>query len=298
MQLKHVAKSMLKQADLLSQTSKGFTSIEVHLRPEEVTQSIEKKLELAEKTEATIVNVHTPLRKECPLYLDDLLNPDYYKEIAFACRVAQEFAMRQGNRVNVIIHVRSSLTELKATNKYHCIVGILCRLFALYPLVNISLENSMLLSLCNGRPRLCNASFAEPVQLVHALRESCCNSNIYAVFDVCHMLSSMRVNQECFEPYGASSYSFADMLEQYKDTTNIIHVANAHGYGMGAKFHGTPFQKDEPQDVLLLTQLLETFGDRPYYVYEVREDDYSNTVNVVTTHDALMYALHIISKEE
>ena len=297
MNLKCIAKSMLKHADLVSQVNKGFTSIEVHLRASDVEQSIDSKLQVAEEVGVTVVSVHTPLRKGHSLCLKDLLDDNYFNEARYTCELAQRFAEKQGNRVNVVIHSAYSLEDLKADGKFQGIVDRLRQLIEWFPLVDFAIENSMLLTLEYGRPVIRSSIFADPVRMVQALREACEYKHIYTVFDICHMLSSLRFSRECLETNGFEKHSFEEMVEQYKDTVSIVHTANADGYGISTASHGTPLRKDNPDDVQLLIQLLRGFGDKPYYVYEVREEDYTNTVNVVTTHDALVHASSIVEKE-
>lgn len=242
-----------------------------------------------------ISSVHTSLINGQDVEIDKCLVNEYvnitsanyhYSKLKEAFMAAEYCGNYQNSKVTVVAHLSNPFIQQPSKMS-----NFIEKLLNTYPHCDLAIENVILMNnigeLCPGSE--CGAT-SEFIQRVKKELSGDNQNRVGTVLDTCHALSTIRTKNLIKLNGNLSQFSRDDefkLLENYfisnKGVCKIMHFNNARGLGIKKKEHGTVF---EDKDYDLFTKILEfynTYIKESDFVIEIREEDYSNSINFKKT---------------
>lgn len=107
--------------------------------------------------------------------------------------------------------------------------------------------------------------------------------NIKTCLDICHLTTTMRINQ-IQNPYSTSYLD--DYIKSYSKTLGLVHLNNCINLGEILKYHSQPFLKDNENDLQLLKNFftsMKKYNVNCPITLEINETNYLTQLNVEHT---------------
>lgn len=281
---------------LKSRVEFGFKNIEIQILN---ATTGEDDFNNTIKYDVDVISVHTPLisssnnSTKSDISLNDLSDLSYFQMLIKTCELAQKFATHYNHPVNVVIHNKfSKETWEKLGGFLKDIKDVFRYLTNEFPDLYFCIENSTPYSKghTNEGTEVCDAYFIANYLNKHV------SDKFRLVIDTCHLLMTKRCLNAILKSYPKLLESQKSFEESFKDSNGllqIVHLNNAKGIGY-QKDHGTPFKKENKEDMKILkeiTKAYEKYGNDAIICLEVQEDDYLNPINMKATYEAFLEAI-------
>lgn len=242
-----------------------------------------------------VSSVHTSLMNGQDVEIDKCLVNDYVNiasanyhcsKLNDAFMAAEYCGDYQNRKVTVVAHLSNPFIQQPSK-----MAQFIEKFLNAYPHCDLAIENVLLMNkigeLCPGSECGTTSEFIQRVKKELSIDNQ---NRIGTVLDTCHALSTIRIKNLIKLNGKLNQLSIDDeinQLENYfisnKGLCKIMHFNNASGLGIKKKEHGTVF---EDKDYDLFTKILEfynTYIKEADFVIEIREEDYSNSINFKKT---------------
>jgi hypothetical protein len=289
------AKSKLNQ-NIYDKVRKGASAIEIHLDDDfmEANDYWDEKI----VNEVPIVAVHTPLIKGDDANIEIFKNR---KTLIKTCNFARRIAETQNHSVMIICHLGTDPYLLKSLGAYDSLVFFMRDLVNTYECLTFAVENVTPFSTGDQNNlafrTVAYDSYPRFVKDVGHERVGTC-------LDTCHAMMTERLltnvsNYLCHdaETFGNNTLN-CDMEAFFKanqDTIKWIHLSNSKSHGL-YEDHGRPFEKEDADDLRKIMQLYKKYCYSCPITVEVREQDYADAVNYMTTCETLALVLQSLDQ--
>lgn len=285
-EMKIVAKASEKIEQLNDRINKGFKYIELQLTEDFIKEDINiysyLKNVLSENFD--VVSVHMPLMKGEDINLEYLSYEKYKISFENCCKLSNEIGKYYKHDITIVLHNNFNLDMYERMPiLFDTVVNTLFKMLNKYDNINISLENVLPITEDYNTVFFRNTNFDENVRLTKYLNKMYGKTRFYNTLDICHALSHMEFLKaysidDTFKKY---MLNLEDYFIAFKDTINNIHLNNIKSFGVGKGKHGTGFDKDSKEDMMLLNEIMELYKKYNYscnLVIETNEEDYNNAV--------------------
>ena len=260
------AKSAWNNDAVIDKLNRGADGIEIQVlstRDRFFTDSW--TLDLTKPCLEAVTAVHMPLTDNIDIAIDTRQGPEYLKE---TCARAQALSETYGHRIHVIAHYNGSKKYLEDIGYYSQFVDFIRGTAKIYDNVDLCIENNV----CNPMSPCENC-----ILVIDVGRE-----NVRTCFDTCHALMIEKVTGAMAQVGNYKPFTIMDQITANRGLCSHIHFANAewymnkYGYKKG---HGTTFGEKDDFVLAYLVQKSEKYFPDADVIYEVREDDYYNSMN-------------------
>ena len=278
--MKILAKCSTDIRQIEDRLKKGATGLELHTFMEDIATK-DKALETYKRIrpyKEYIKVLHLPIHLKCNI---EGLNALSDHTIERGLVIIQSLSDDDDEQKHIIFHQDLHMRHLHNFNLYEPIKAQLQKLLEEYPNVTYNLENLMLLNNYQGNLEVKSSYFDANVELCKALKRDLNTDRIGIVTDTCHMISTNRIYNHIF---GKDLYNINDYIRKYGEYINIVHLANATGYGIN-EGHGTTFNTSE-EDIQILNEILHTLSEINYQgimTLEVYEENFYDAQNYLKT---------------
>ena len=288
-----VAKAALISEQIDDRISRGATAIEIQLLDEFL---VDKKINLDIIKDIDVVAVHMPLTKGEDFPIEYLEGRNYFKQ---TCKLANKIGVLKNHKVIVVVHITTSVSELKKTGLLDVIKITILKELNKYDNIIIALENPSSFSYQKQKNLVFNSSVSineghislANVELAKHINHERCG----VCLDVCHALMDEH-NLAWIDTYfdylmldtiGKNNRLFDEIFNQCKPYLKLIHLSYSehHGYG---KYHGLPYVKyshdDKPFNIMKhIQQLYSSIETKPPITIEVCEHNVNHAINFTKT---------------
>lgn len=278
-----IAKSAWKKNNILDKINRGAKHIEIQLLDPKTDDFFnDEKREKAVPRELFkyVTNIHPPLKnkeeKSCDGPIDCKCN---WNTIHRICYIANRY--EELKNATIILHEDMTIKQLIDYDKYDDIIKFVKDLAKQYPQMTFAIENTT------------RFSQSDPFYFIK-LAKAIDMPNVVVCLDICHAQMIMN-ERKCLNLLDTEEYknNLKTWLKQGK--IKVVHLSqakpNIEGFG-NEKGHGVTFNKDIPEDIELLKEILPRLDEDCKIVLEVQEDDYLNSVNFTKTKEAVELVLN------
>ena len=292
-----VAKCIIDKEEIQHKVDLGFKKLEIQLYGETfIDGDLDELIKISISKNYDIVNVHMPLRAG---FCDDfniefLTYPFAYELFMKACRYSQMIADEYNHDINIIIHNGMDIERYKfCPVLLDKIVEIFDYALDVFPNISFSIENITPAQFYEPYKRFFTWSgfLYDNVALANYLNEKCIRPCFYTTLDTCHAMHSLKV----IDLFKNEPFYIGESLEKFfkenSETCNNIHLCNLTNWGYGFLEHGSAFNKNKPEDIEVLSNILKyykKYTPNATLTLEVCEENYLNCVNLQLTRDAVM----------
>ena len=266
---------------------KGAQAIELHLDQDFINtknywnEAIVKGVPIAA--------VHTPIIDGVDLPIE---NRDNKMIIANTCDFANKIAIKQNHAVVVIIHINTDPHVMKKLGVYDEVIDLLQILLDVCPGLDFAIENVGPYAVDRpDRLEMRAIQYDSAVQLVKDIN----NPRVGTCLDTCHALMTVRLMNNTADFLAISKEQSEDQLIRFglkayfqanKDVIKWMHLANCKLHGKDDD-HGLPFTENDRNMLQEIVRLYNKYlYDCPVTI-EVKEDDYADAQNFLTTYKEL-----------
>lgn len=289
-----VAKTSIKEAEMMAKVNLGASKFEIHLDKDFSETHIKELYDIAIKIYETlpdVVAVHTPLDNTRQFFDSDSVcllkvvdNRSMRGALDKTCILSSLLGELYGHDIMVVTHVCESFDEARRRGTLLKLNRYVEALLKTYPNISIGLENvTPVEKVMAGQYKFRNGVLLDPVNLVDYLNKLDTSNNkvkFTNVLDICHMTITIRV----YEALGLSVPKLKEMICAYARTCNYIHLANTEDLGINPSQHGTGFINDE-ESLLEIVTMLNEIMDEPTLCLEMQEASYLNPINAIHAKD-------------
>ncbi|MBK5252989.1 MAG: hypothetical protein JJE03_00730 [Peptostreptococcaceae bacterium] len=283
--MKIVAKSILIKEQILDKVNKGCDALEIQLAEELYTSPPPHNIndlfdnDLLNITD--IYSVHLPLGKHrFDTNLDDVFSSDRIFAFYDGCSIAQKSAKIWNHPVRLILHFEMDFDKMiRADYITDHIITVFRNALNDYPDVIFAIENVIpLLPKQNGW-YLSSNGFDDCVRLVEYLRTQLNTKRFSVVLDTCHAGMTIYYLDVLYSLLNQAhdKYAMEDFFKAYSEYCDTIHLCTFKEDGF-YKNHGIGFQ-DNHKLLEEYVDLWNKYTKNAALVLEVREDDYTNSIN-------------------
>jgi sugar phosphate isomerase/epimerase len=280
------AKSKLNQ-NIFDKIRKGAPSIEIHLEEDFVDAKDYWNEDIVRSV--PIVAVHAPLLKGNDTDIEVFSNRQI---LVKTCDFARRIAEMQNHSVMIICHLSTDPKVLQDLGVYENLVFFMRDLANTYECLTFAVENvTPFASDIKGHIAFRSVEYDSSPRFV----KDVAHERVGTCLDTCHAMMMIRhVNNTVqYLEYDASKFDNATLksgmeafFEANKDTICWMHLANAKTHGL-FEDHGRPFDEDDIVQLLEIMRLYAKYDYKCPITIEVREKDYTNAINYVTTRNTL-----------
>lgn len=278
-----IAKSAWDKSQVADKMRRGACGLEIQLLDPRKETFLTSKAKVLDDSilKYTIEAVHMPLSNGIDMEIEDVDGQYYFP---YVCEFANEIARIQQRRVIVVIHLHTTISNLKLYGLYDKVCKSLTAMAKKFPNVTIAVENT---------PYFFDVPYSN-VELVETIGLS----NVGTCLDTCHAMMTERIIHDLSKDFRCRKASLEGFFEKNKDVCKLIHLADCVDAGTGYgnnKGHGVSFDMSTLDSIPVLKRIFSYYR---YYDYkcnitlEVREDDFLNCVNFSKTLEACD---HVIS---
>lgn len=285
---KYTFKAALNNKEMEGKINLGCYYFEIQLLKDFVKDSlsVEEIFEdIEHKDKIDILTVHCPLDKDefyqgC-LYLEYLTDFECKKHFIKTCHFAQLCANYYKHKIKVIIHNGITFEQLNLMPSLKKeLIELMNIIIILYPDIYIEIENTT--PFVNKNPMYFTAGiFYENCQIVRYFNEVCIEPVFKTVFDICHYLTAIKVNELICPAY----VSLESLFIENEDVLGTVHFANLKNLGIQPFEHGCGYTESE-EDNSRLKEILKYIDKYAYNAdicMEISEKDYYNIPVVMQT---------------
>lgn len=268
--MKFVGKSGYFPNQLKDRFDKGFEHIEIQLLPDflEDNLDLEKHFENIKNSGLNVEAIHVPLLENADdANLEYLSMPKYYTAFLNYCKLAQMCSEHFNHDVKIVMHNNMPLDIYEQIPVLFDFVKDAFKIaLDKYPNVTFSLENLLVVLFRKDSVQFRNCGFFENIVLAKFFNNFFNTTKFNSTLDICHMLSTLKTidNYKDEEYFKNFTFTIEEFFKQNKDTIDNIHLNNLNNYGFSKGDHGTTFDKNNPDDVKLLTNLIELYKKYEY----------------------------------
>lgn len=277
MRLRIAAKSSTSRGQLEERARKGVKYVELHIfKEEDIREGI---LDDINELGLEVVAVHHLLGRHNKL--EGLAyGKDSYRQADKVCALADELSYRGEGRLNgdvaVIMHSELTLDQMVSFNIIDKVEMACDRLLKKYENISIGIENETVIVRRQGEDKidLVDAFAWGNKEKCRYLSKRLETHRIGLVLDICHAISTIRIMNNWKDTGVVPDLRLEEYIRKYSEYLDIIHLANARGYGFG-KGHAVGFDTNE--EIELLERIVDTIREIQFngvVTLEVGEDDY------------------------
>lgn len=271
------SKSSTDISQLRERQKLGVRFVELQLFERDVinTSKFTQIIDNILQTNLEVVAVHTPIKDEYTI--ESLATDKGFNMIRNTCALSDEISKITGKTIHVIVHFETRLDRMKNWGIFETIAVKIKELLEEYENIIINIENLTILFDEDGIlvPRA--GYLLDNVDICKELKKRLKTKRIGTVLDTCHAISSIRYI-EAFKIKDIKKINIKKYFRGNKGYLNIVHLANAVGYGNG-EGHAAGFYTEH--DIELLEEMLGYLKEIDYkgiVSIEVMEKDYLNCV--------------------
>ena len=277
--LKIVGKCIHEETQLRNSVRDGFTSIELQLFSDFLTQTNEEVFKLVTSIEGLHVSsIHSPLLTDCELEIEDIADSNTRYPLLKTFYLADMLGEHFGMMMPVVVHATSNITDLmRKKDTLYTIGREIDIALQLFPHLEICIENTIPVISKGDRYETKNSFLYDTVEICKFLRNHLKTDRIYTVLDTCHALTSIRFMKETQNYTNMSAVSLEEFFRQNGELTRIIHLNNVIDLGLKPGQHSVTFLPNSVDDTILLkhiTDYIQTYTPQAECVLEVNEEEY------------------------
>lgn len=267
--------------------NKGFNFVEIQLISENVSDA---NFFNTISYDIDVISVHTPLSDNIDIEVNHIFNEKYYNMFYNTCVISQKYANYYNHDIIVILHnglQKSNWEDNKVL--IDKLTDMFKKIIKEFPNLKFAIENTTPYS---GE----GTEIEDAVYIAKSLNYNLQTDKFGVVIDICHLIMTKRHKEMWLKKYPKllNTKSFEDSFNESDGLLFILHLNNCIDMGY-EKDHGTPFEISNENDLILLEDVLKQYikyGNEAIICLEVREEDYSNCINIVKTYESLCYILN------
>lgn len=261
----------------------GFKNLEIQLINEKTSINDFKETICFDNID--ILSVHTPICNGLDVDINTIIDKRYYDMLYGTCELAHQYSNYYKHPVFVVIHNSWSKKDWINNEKSRIeIIEIFKKLVKEFPNLKFAIENTTPyenLYLNKGY------EMEDICEIVNFLNKEIPGKKFGIVLDVCHLLMTHKMKTKLFNFETSINKFLKDNIELVKEDLFIIHLNNCHVDGTG-KDHGIAFYESNETDMKILDTIISTHKSTNALIcLEIREDDYTNCINLETTYKSL-----------
>lgn len=265
---------------------RGTDGIELHLDEDFINSNFYWNQEFINAI--PIYVVHTPLMKGADTNID--FEKDF-NTIKRTCRFANKIANTQNHDVIVVVHLATSVFQMKTLGVYKTVQLRALECVDEYKNIHLAIENISRINSNFGKCRnILSISFFDAPTIARDIA----HPRVGSCIDICHALIDIRLMNAIAE-YTRGKYFDNDpevrggldkLFEINADVIKLIHFANCKDAGIG-KDHGTPMTEKDSDLTKEILKLYKKYNYSCPLTLEVQEDDYRFGVNYSKTKEVI-----------